>query len=86
MIFYTPRQLSEMWHVHVVTIYKNRQVRWRKIGRKLLISQVDLDNYQGSVKKPILPPDTNRSIIVSGGQLNMGRKRGNYYWYGYGGV
>jgi len=86
MIFYTPRQLSEMWHVHVVTIYKNRQLRWRKIGRKLLISQVDLDNYLGSVKKPILPPDTNRSIIVSGGQLNMGRKRGNYYWYGYGGV
>lgn len=86
MIYYTPRQLSEMWHVHITTIYRNKGLPWRKVGRKLLISQVDLDNYLGSARKSILPPDTNRSIIASGGQLNMGRKRGNYYWYGYGGV
>ncbi len=86
MTFYTPSQVASMWSVHITTIYRNHQLQWRKVGRKLVISQADLDKYLSSAQKPTLPSETNKSIIEVGAKLDMGRKKGNYFWYGYGGV
>jgi len=86
MTYYTPAQLSDMLHVHITTVYRNRQLPWQKVGRVLRISQVSLDKYLGSAKRPLLPPTPTRCIIAAGGQLDMGKKRGGYYNYGYGGV